>query len=369
MNLERSPEQNALAQSMRAFLAAHDGGARALLDDPRGTTDARWQGLAALGATGLLVSPEYGGSAATMVDAGIIAEALGAALDSGPWLSCAAACRALARFGAEAAGAQLLAAIADGTGVATVGPLGGAGVAPVGDGPNLLLRGRIDRLDDAAAADVALISVRDDPGWTLYSVRTADLVLMAIPLMDKTRRSFRAHLPDVPARVLGRADDGAAAALADDVAALAAADAIGAAQRLLEMTLEHAGNRRQFGAPIGSFQSVQQLCVSMYQIVELGRGGVLRALWAADEGDADQRWLAAARLRAFGDRLATVGDTAIQVFGGIGYTWEHNAHLYLRRLLGYSTMLGTSDQGLEQVGAALVASCRRAGRPGRAMPR
>lgn len=100
-------------------------------------------------------------------------------------------------------------------------------------------------------------------------------------------------------------------------------------------TIEYAKSRRQFGQPIGSFQAVQQLCVSMLQTVELGRGGVLRALWAADDAD-----------------------IAIQVFGGIGDTWEHDAHLYLGRLLGFSTFLGISDTYLEQVGAALVAGCR-----------
>src|SRR6478609_3117462 len=105
MNLEYSTEQRALADTVGAFLAEKAGvteHVRALLDDPRGTTDPVWHGLAALGATGLLVAPEYGGSGATMVDAGIVAEALGAAVNPGPWLSCAAASRALLRFGREA---------------------------------------------------------------------------------------------------------------------------------------------------------------------------------------------------------------------------------------------------------------------------
>lgn len=361
MNLEYSTEQLALADTVRAFLAEKadvTGHVRAHLDDPRGTTDTVWRGLAALGATGLLVAPEYGGSGATMVDAGIVAGALGASVNPGPWSSCAAAARALVRFGAEDDAAALLAGIADGSVIATVGALNERGPERSGDGPEVLLRGEIDRIGDAAAADIALIPIREHAGWALHSVPTADLEITAVTGIDRTRKVFRAHLDDVPARVLGRAGDEAIAALRDDMLALAAADALGAAQRLLDLTIEYAKSRRQFGQPIGSFQAVQQLCVSMFQTVELGRGGVLRALWAADDADSVERRLAAARIKAFSAKLATVGDTAIQVFGGIGYTWEHDAHLYLRRLLGFSTFLGISDMYLEQVGAALVAGCR-----------
>lgn len=368
MNLEYSTEQVALADSITAFLAEKAGVAdhvRAHLDDPRGTTDTVWRGLAALGATGLLVAPEYGGSGATMVDAGIVAEALGAAVNPGPWLSCAATSRALSRFGLEDEAAALLAGIAGGSVIATLGPLRGRGPQSSGDGPAVLLHGEIDRLGDVVAADIALIPIREHAGWALHSVPTADLQFTEVTGIDRTRKVFRAQFDDVPARLLGRAGDDAISALRDDMLALAAADALGAAQRLLDMTIEYAKSRRQFGQPIGSFQAVQQLCVSMFQTVELGRGGVLRALWAADDADSAQRRLAAARIKAFGARLATVGDTAIQVFGGIGYTWEHDAHLYLRRLLGFSTFLGSSDNYLEQVGAALVAGCR----PGKDMPR
>jgi alkylation response protein AidB-like acyl-CoA dehydrogenase len=94
----------------------------------------------------------------------------------------------------------------------------------------------------------------------------------------------------------------------------------------------------------------------MYESVELARGGVLLALWAADHAAADVRHLAAVQLQAFAGRLATVGDSAIQIFGGIGYTWEHDAQLYLRRLLGWSSHVGGPDRFLEEVGRLLVRS-------------
>ena len=112
----------------------------------------------------------------------------------------------------------------------------------------------------------------------------------------------------------------------------------------------------QFDQPIGSFQAVQHLCVDMYETVELARSGVIHALWAADAAEPAERHLAALRAKAFAGRLAAVGDTAIQVFGGIGFTWEHDAHLYLKRLLGWSAFLGAPDRYLEEVGAHLGSS-------------
>jgi alkylation response protein AidB-like acyl-CoA dehydrogenase len=94
----------------------------------------------------------------------------------------------------------------------------------------------------------------------------------------------------------------------------------------------------------------------MYETVELARSGVIHALWAADNADADERHLSALRAKAFAGRLATVGDTAIQVFGGIGYTWEHDAHLYLKRLLSWSAFLGGPDHYLTELGALLAKS-------------
>ena len=134
-----------------------------------------------------------------------------------------------------------------------------------------------------------------------------------------------------------------------------AADALGAAQAVMDLAIEYAKVRKQFGQVIGSFQAIQHLCVDMYETVELARSGVIHALWAADATSTDRRAaLSALRAKAFAGRLATVGDTAIQVFGGIGYTWEHDAHLYLKRLLSWSELLGGPDRYLTELGARLA---------------
>ena len=321
-----------------------------------GTTDAVWRGLADLGATGLLVPPEYDGAGMTMVEAGIVAEELGAGLHPGPWLSSAvAATRALTRFEVPAElAAPLFTGIADGSTIATVGPLHGPRPSVV---DNALL-GVIDSAWDVAAADVMLVVADDRDGPGLFAVETATTEIDSSQQagIDQTRKRFRVTLDHASAQRLSVVGPENLEALVDDVTIAWAADALGAARALLALVVEYAKVRRQFGQPIGAFQAVQHLCVDMYETIELARSGVIHALWAADTSDRAERHAAAMRTKAFAGRLAAVGDTAIQVFGGIGYTWEHDAHLYLKRLLSWSAFLDRSDHYLVQLGAQFAES-------------
>lgn len=361
MNLELTDEQAALRDTTRRFLADKapiSQHVRPLLDDPTGIDEAVWRGLAELGTTGLLVPEEHGGAGTSMVEAGIVAEELGAALHPGPWLSTAvAAPRALTRLGATGAGAGLLAGIADGTTVATACLPADASVAAArGEAGGVVLRGEIAAVPDAAAADVLLVFAEDDGGQGLFAVRTdsSGVAVTAEHGIDQTRKRFRVTLDAVPAERLAAASAEDVAAAVDDVLIAAAADALGAARAVMNIAIEYAKTRTQFGQPIGSFQAVAHLCVDMFETVELARSGVIHALWAADNADPAERHLSAVRTKAFAGRLATVGDTAIQVFGGIGYTWEHDAHLYLKRLLSWSAFLGGPDRYLTELGARLA---------------
>ena len=363
MNLELSDEQIALRDTVRSFLAEKAsiaGHVRPMLDDPTGTTEAVWRGLAALGTTGLLVPPEYDGAGMTMIEAGIVLEELGAGLHPGPWLSTAvAATRALTRFGvANAAAATLFSGIADGSTTATVGPLDGARPTAVGQGDGFALRGVIDNVSDVAAADVLLVLADEHDGTGLFALQTSTPGIDVTPQagIDQTRKHFRVTLVDTQAQHLATGSGDAVEALVDDVMIAWAADALGAARAVLQLAVEYAKVRRQFGQPIGAFQAVQHLCVDMYETVELARSGVIHALWAADAADRDERHLAAMRAKAFAGRLAGVADNAIQVFGGIGYTWEHDAHLYFKRLLSWNAFLGGPDRYLVDVGAQFVES-------------
>ncbi len=358
MNLELTAEQIALRDTVRQFLAEKASVAshvRPMLDDPTGSNDEVWYGLAGLGATGVLVPAEHDGAGMTMVEAGVVAEELGAALYPGPWLSTAvAATRALTRTGADGG---LLAGIADGTVIATVG--GVTGERPAADGG--VLRGELTAVPDVAAAGIVLVVADGADGPALYSVDPASDGVTAAPRshVDSTHKLFDVALDGVHARRLADAPDDAVQALADDIIIARAADALGAANAVMHLAVDYAKVRRQFDQPIGSFQAVQHLCVDMYESVELARSGVVHALWAADAADAAERHRAAVNAKAFAGTLTSVGDTAIQVFGGIGFTWEHDAHLYLKRLLGWSAFLGAPDRYLEEVGANLVSEIDR----------
>jgi len=366
MNLELTDEQVALRDTTRRFLAEKapiSGHVRELLDDPAGVDEAVWRGLADLGITGLLVPEEYGGAGMTMVEAGVVAEELGAALHPGPWLSTAvAAARTLTRFGGNGSAATILAGIADGTTIATVGFLDfeNSSVEVVGQGDGIVVRGELAGVPDAAAADILLVLAEDPAGMGLFALNT-DSAGVSVTLergIDQTRKQFRVDLDGASAYRLATPPKDAVAAVIDDVLIATAADALGAARAVMHLAVEYAKVRKQFGQVIGSFQAVQHLCVDMYETVELARSGVIHALWASDapaaELTSDERHLAALRVKAFAGRLATVGDTAIQVFGGIGYTWEHDAHLYLKRLLSWSGLLGRPDRYLTEIGARLT---------------
>jgi acyl-CoA dehydrogenase len=365
MNLELTDEQTALRATVRRFLAERAPLAehvRPLLADETGMTEAVWRGLAELGATGLLVPPEYDGAGLTMVEAGIVAEELGAALHPGPWLSSAvAATRALLRFEVDGdLSAALFTGIADGSTIATLGPLEGPRPSVADHGDGLTLCGEIANVWDAGAAEVILVVADDRDGTGLFAVQTSASGLDSALQdgIDGTRKKFRLRLDDTPAQRLAIASPDVLEALSDDVVIAWAADALGAARAVLHLVVEYAKVRRQFGQPIGAFQAVQHLCVDMYETVELARSGVIHALWAADAATRSERHAAAMRTKAFAGRLAGVGDTAIQVFGGIGYTWEHDAHLYLKRLLSWSAFLDGSDRYLEELGAQFASSVR-----------
>jgi alkylation response protein AidB-like acyl-CoA dehydrogenase len=352
MNLELTPEQLALRDTVREFLAERASiGAhvRPMLDDPVGTTDEIWRGLADLGTTGLLVPVEYGGEGTSMVEAAIVCEELGAALHPGPWLSSAvAAPRALLRFGACSASYS---GLADGSTVATVA-LPGGGLTVDDDGS---LHGELETVPDAAAAQTLFIPVGgEQPNLVAVPMSAPGLQLAHVHGIDQSRKLFRVSLDHVEGTVVATASRAALASLHDDMIVAWAADAVGAARQVLHMTVEYAKVRRQFGAPIGSFQAVAHLCADMYETVELARSGVQYAVWAADSADHTERHLAALRVKAFAGALAGVGDKAIQVFGGIGFTWEHDAQLYLKRLLSFSRFLGSPADYLQQVGDRLV---------------
>jgi alkylation response protein AidB-like acyl-CoA dehydrogenase len=327
VNLELSDEQVALRDTVRRALAAE-------------APDQTWERLAALGALDVLVPTSRGGSGLAMVEAAIVSEELGRARYAGPWLATAvAAVRAAGAAGASFVPGERTAAVA----------LPWPGHAPAF---TLDATGRVhgsqEHVLGAPLADVLLLPARRDREVVLVAVEGVEAVAEAG--LDATTSLGNVSVDGADGEVVGSLPEGALDAVRDDVLVAWAADAVGAARAVLALAVEHAKVRHQFGQPIGAFQAVQHLLVDALETVELFAAGVLYAAWAADAGDPSERHLAALRLKAFAARLATVGDIAIQVLGGIGYTWEHDAHRYLRRLLGWSVAFGSASSYQVEVG-------------------
>ncbi|MEX0665468.1 MAG: acyl-CoA dehydrogenase family protein [Acidimicrobiia bacterium] len=371
MDFEFSAEQEALRDSVRKFLAdrAPLTHVREMLDDDRGTTDAVWRGLADLGATGLLVPEAHGGTGMGMVDAAVVLEELGRAVNPGPYASSAIGAVSLVLLaGTDDDYQALLPALASGDRIGTVAlyepdrrnEWRTTHTTATADGDNWRVDGRKVHVPDAMAADVLLVTAtKPESALGVFVVEHAatGVTITPTPTVDGSRKQGEVTLEGAVAHRLGGAD--AVEALGttlDRLHAGAVVDGVGAAAQALEISVEYAKERKQFGVPIGSFQAVQHLCTDMLRAVELARAAGYYACWAADAADTDERHRAATMALAFAaDELYGVGASAVQVHAGIGYTWEHDIGLFYKRLLTLQqTGGGTVDQ-LEELASIALA--------------
>jgi alkylation response protein AidB-like acyl-CoA dehydrogenase len=364
LDFEFSEDQELLRATVRRFLTerAPIAYVRTMLDDDRGTTDDVWSGLTALGATGLLVPEAHGGAGMGMVDMAVVLEELGRAVHPGPFASTAVGAVSLvALAGSEDDRAELLPALASGETIGTVALSSGGDTRAVVNDGDWHIAGEKTHVADAVAADMLVVTATTPEGELGSFVVTCDapgLGVTPIATIDGTRKFATVTLTEAPARRLGVGDaTGAVAVTVDRLGIAAVVDGVGAASRSLELALEYAKERRQFDRPIGSFQAVQHVCADMLRAVELARAGAYYACWAADAADPAERHRAATMAQAFAaDELYTVGASLIQVHGGIGFTWEHDAHLYYKRLLTLKELAGGSPGQLEELASLVLDS-------------
>jgi acyl-CoA dehydrogenase len=357
MDFDFSEDQYALRDTVRRFLAdkAPLTYVRSMFDDPRGTSDAVWRGLADLGVTGLLVD-------AGMTDMALVLEELGRAVHPGPFLSSAVA--AVSTVAALSPGDDLLGGLADGSRTGTLGLYEPGGRfdwrAPTTRADTAgRLTGSKAFVPDAVAADVLLVNALDAGGaLAVFAVDTGARGLTVEPqeTWDPTRKHGNLSLQDTPGRRLGGGDvSEPLTSVIDRVGVALVLDGVGAAHTALDMTIDYAKARVQFGKPIGSFQAVQHHCADMLQAVEMARSGCYYAAWADEAADPAEAHRAATMAMAFAaDALPRVGATAIQVHGGIGFTWEHDAHLFYKRLLTLAQAHGTASDHLEQLASIVL---------------
>jgi alkylation response protein AidB-like acyl-CoA dehydrogenase len=372
VNFEFSEEQEQLRASVRALLEARAPirYVRDLWDEPRGTPDDCWSGLAGLGAVGLLVPEADGGVGGGIVDVAVVCEELGRVVNPGPFEATAVgAAGLLVDLGTPDDRAALLPAIADGSRIGTVALLEpgrrSEWRAPQttafadGDGPECgwIVSGTKVHVASLAAADVALVTATDGQGTLgVFAIETREAQVEPTPTVDGTRREGMLTLDRIPARRIGSGDaSNAVARTVDRLHTAAVVDGVGAAARALEISVEYAHARKQFDSPIGSFQAVQHLCADMLRNVELARAASYYACWALDAADPVEAHRAATMALAYaGDGLYEVGANTIQVHGGVGYTWEHDAHLFYKRLLTLQGLGGGSTDQLEELATIVL---------------
>ena len=366
MDFEFSSDQEMLRDSVRRLLSdkAPIAYVREQYEADGGTLgrDTVWDGLREMGVVGLLVPEEFGGAGMGMVDAAVVLEELGRALCPAPYASTAIGAVSLVLAAGGAREHQfLLPGLADGS---TIGAL--AIYEPGGryqwrtPGCRVRLDGEVWRFDgtkahvpDAAACNLLLATALDTDGALgVYALqRDESVTVEPHTTVDGSRKEGTVTFEGAKAWRLGASDaPGAVSRTLDRLAVAYVVDGVGAAQQAMELAVDYAKERVQFDKPIGSFQAVQHLCADMLRALELGRAAGYYACWAADDAEADEAHRAATMAKAFAsDAYAQLGGTAIQVFGGIGFTWEHDIHLYYKRLLSLSVSLGNSSEHLAEL--------------------
>ena len=374
MNLGFTDEQEELRRSVRRFLAdkSPESEVRRLMETEAGYDPAVWAQMASqLGLQGLAIPEEYGGYGFSFVELVVVLEEMGRVLLCAPFFSSVVlGAGALLSCGDESLKRELLPGLAAGSRLVTLavtedsGRWDAGGVRLVGSlaTGGWVLDGHKSFVLDGHVADTLLVAARVDgsEGLTLFVVDGAapGLARTPMPTMDQTRKQARLVFSSVPARPVGSVGEGwSVVARAFDLAAVGlAAEQVGGAQRVLEMSVEYAKVRVQFGRPIGSFQAVKHRCADMLMAVESAKSAAYYAAWTAATALLPPSGSASASPSVDGgDELAVMASLAkaycseayfkaaadnIQIHGGIGFTWDHPAHLYFKRAKSSEVILG-----------------------------
>ena len=342
---------------------------RRIMETATACDEPLWRKMADQGWMGVMLPEQYEGIGMGLHDLAVLVEEMGRALVPGPYLATLTAQHALASSGNEDAKNRYLPPICRGESRAALALLEadanwdpcGVRLEVAAANGGFTLRGRKLFVPDAAVSNYLVCAVRIAGDLALVILdRTAEgLKIEAMPALDATRRLYAVDFQDV--RI------GAAGVLATGVCARAALEAaldigavgvvmemVGGMQRVLEMTIEYAKTRKQFGRPIGQFQAVQHLCADMYLLAESSRTAAWAAVSALEANEADARTSVAVAKVYVGDACREVGNRAIQVHGGMGFTWENDLHLYYRRAKAAENLFGAGTYHRERIAADIV---------------
>ena len=370
MNIQFTPEHEELREVVRRFVEKEstEPVVRALMESERGYESRTWERMASeLSLPGLIVPERHGGAGLGAVELAIVFEEMGRVLFCAPFLSTAVlATSALSSIADEATQADLLPAIAAGRTIATLAfaeedarfEPETVKTAARADGDAVRLEGTKTWVVDGHVADVLLVVARDEKGVALFRVAgdAPRLEREALPTLDLTRKLARVTFSGTPATRVSSAD---AAAGLRKVLALAvtalAAEQVGGAQRCLDMAVEYAKTRLQFGRPIGSFQAIKHKCADLLVETEFARSAAYHAAFTAAAGESDDELLAAAHMAKSycSETYFHAASENIQIHGGMGFTWEHPAHLYFKRARASAVLFGDAIDHRRKLAATL----------------
>lgn len=371
MEFDLSETQRMMQQSARKFFARECplGRVRQLMETATAVDRPLWQAVAAQGWIGLTISERWGGLGQGVVDLAAVSEELGRACLPGPYLSTLWAATLLDQSGHDALCAKYLPGLVEGRQLATVALVEAEGdwapsavrlTATASDG-QVQLDGRKCFVGDAEAADVILCVARGEKGLLLVCVEqgTPGVIITPTPAIDATRKLYevRFHRAQVPAEQVLAAGPEAASLLAagTQVATVAAcAELVGVMGWILEAAVSYVTTRTQFGRPVGSFQAVQHQCADMLLWTESARSASYYAAWTVTVADpAAPAGISMAKAYC-SDAAREVANRGIQVHGGIGFTWEHDLHLFYKRVRSLESLLGDASYHRELLAQYLV---------------
>jgi len=376
MDFGFSEEQEMLRQSARQFLETECAMpyVRKMMEDDVGYSEEQWKKMAELGWMGLIFPEEYGGSGLNMVDLVVVLEEMGRVVMPGPFFATVILSGlAIALGGSKVQKKKYLPRICDGTlkgALAQVEESGrwdaeGIMLAAQPDSTGYRLSGTKLFAHDAHNADLLLVPARTrgkgTKGITLFLIdaKHPGVTRTLLKTMDQTRKLCEVRFEDVAVGkedILGKPHQGWALLdrLVDRAKVALCAEMCGGAQKVLEMSVEYAKVREQFGKPIGSFQAIQHKCANMMVQTESAKSATYYAAWAV-ANDVPEAHLAACMAKAYcSDAYRYVSAEGIQIHGGIGFTWEHDMHLYFKRAKGSEVTFGDGTWNRELVAQVVL---------------
>jgi alkylation response protein AidB-like acyl-CoA dehydrogenase len=359
MNFDFSEEQKLLQKTARDYLAEHCGldVCRGVLESGGSHDDALWKGVAEMGWTGAAIPEDFGGAGFGRLELALLAQELGRALAPIPFgPSVYVAAEALLEFGSDAQRKEYLPRLASGELIGSFALAEKAGRRGLAGLETRLAKGTLSGtkfpVPDAAIAGLAVVVAQGDGGPTLALALLDQPGVAVTPArsLDPSRPQGQVVFDGASAEPLGKgAGEAAVRHLLDRAAVLYAFEQIGGAERALDLTREFTLGRYAFGRPVASFQAIKHRLADLYAAIQLATSNAYYGAWALSTGDAELATAACGARVAASEAFDLAGKEMIQMYGGVGYTWEYDCHLFYRRAKLLSLALGSPGEWRDQL--------------------